>query len=151
MDLVQLVYVSRNTVPGDDRSLLGHLREILKVSQANNSRDGITGYLIFDKTWFVQILEGERAMVQATYDRIAKDARHERVSKLEVRPIKMRDFGQWSMGGAMRNLDQQEVFLRHGISGAMDPSRMTAQAVVALARDLEALEASRRPSIRMAS
>jgi hypothetical protein len=32
----------------------------------------------------------------------------------------------------------------------MDPTRMTAQAIVALASDLEALEASRRQPARMA-
>jgi hypothetical protein len=151
MDLVQLVYFSRNTVAGDDRAHLQQLRDILKVSQANNQRDGLTGFLIFDKTWFVQILEGDRKAVTSAYDRIAKDVRHGRVQTLDVRMIQRRDFGQWTMGGAMRSLDQQEVFLRHGIGGAMDPTRMTAQAVVALARDLDALETARRQPARMAS
>ena len=72
----QLVYYSRNTVPGGDRQMLTNLREIVSASQRNNSRDGVTGFLIFDKTWFLQILEGERARVTGTYDRIARDARH---------------------------------------------------------------------------
>lgn len=55
----QLVYYSRNTVPGGDRAMLTNLREIVSVSQRNNSRDGVTGFLIFDKTWFIQVLEGE--------------------------------------------------------------------------------------------
>ena len=143
MDLVQLVYFSRNTVAGDDRAHLQQLRDILKVSQANNQRDGLTGFLIFDKTWFVQILEGERKAVTAAYDRIAKDTRHGRVQTLDVRMIQMRDFGQWTMGGAMRNLDQQEVFLAHGISGQIDPTKLSAQKIVALASDLAALSGGR--------
>ena len=49
----QLVYYSRNVVLGNDRAMLTNLREIVTASQRNNSRDGITGFLIFDKTWFI--------------------------------------------------------------------------------------------------
>ena len=59
--LHQLIYYSRNTVPGGDRAMLMNLRNIVSASQRNNTRDGITGFLIFDKTWFIQILEGNRA------------------------------------------------------------------------------------------
>lgn len=72
----QLVYYSRNTVQGGDRAMLINLREIVSASQRNNSRDGVTGFLIFDKTWFVQILEGDKAQVTETYTRIARDTRH---------------------------------------------------------------------------
>ncbi|RVU14940.1 BLUF domain-containing protein [Methylobacterium oryzihabitans] len=59
----QLVCFSRNAVPGSDRAMLTTMRKILSASQRNVSRDGITGFLVVDTTWFVQILEGERARV----------------------------------------------------------------------------------------
>ncbi len=144
MDLVQLVYYSRNLLKDDDKGQLKLLREILATARTKNVERNVTGYLIFDRAWFIQILEGDRAEVRATYDRIARDPRHADVTLMDMKAIKQRSFTQWSMGGAMRNLDQQEVFLEHGISGQVDPTKLTAAKIVALAADLAALEARKR-------
>ncbi|MGY2050695.1 BLUF domain-containing protein [Methylobacterium sp. JK268] len=146
----QLVYYSRNTVPGGDRAMLTNMREILSVSQRNNSRDGITGFLIFDKTWFVQILEGERAMVTGTYNRIARDARHAAATIITVRDVPGRLFPNWTMGGAMRTPEVQEVYLRHGFGGPLDPTRLKSDQVVGLALDLQAFEVDRREGLKRA-
>ena len=97
----QLVYYSRNTVPGGDRQMLTNLREIVSASQRNNGRDGITGFLIFDKTWFVQILEGERAKVTETYARIGRDTRHSAATIVNVQDVTARSFPDWTMGGGL--------------------------------------------------
>ncbi len=144
MDLVQLVYYSRNMLKDDDKGQLQLLREILATARRKNVEGDVTGYLIFDKAWFIQILEGDRAQVQATYQRIARDPRHTGVTLLDMKAVKARTFRSWSMGGAMRNLDQQEVFLAHGIAGELDASKLGAAKIVALASDLAALEARKR-------
>lgn len=144
MDLVQLVYYSRNLLKDDDKGQLKLLREILATARDKNVEHGVTGYLIFDRSWFIQILEGDRAKVRATYERIARDPRHTGVTLLDTKPIRQRSFQTWSMGGAMRNLDQQEVFLAHGIAGELDASKLGAAKIVALASDLAALEARKR-------
>lgn len=147
----QLVYYSRNTVAGGDRAMLTNMREILSVSQRNNSRDGITGFLIFDKTWFVQILEGERATVTETYARIARDTRHSAATIINVRDVPGRLFPNWTMGGAMRTLEVQEVYLQHGFGGPLEPARLKSDQVVSLALDLQAFEVSRRQGQKLAS
>jgi hypothetical protein len=147
----QLVYYSRNTVQGDGRAMLTNMREILATSQRNNSRDGITGFLIFDKTWFVQILEGERSQVTGTYNRIAKDTRHSTATILNVRDVPARLFPNWTMGGAMRTLEVQEVYLQHGFGGPLDPTRVKSDQIVRLALDLQAFEVDRRQEQRLAS
>lgn len=147
----QLVYYSRNTVSGGDRAMLTNMREILSVSQRNNSRDGITGFLIFDKTWFIQILEGERARVTETYNRIARDTRHSTATILNVRDVPARLFPNWTMGGAMRTPEVQEVYLQHGFGGALQPSRLKSDQVISLALDLQAFEVSRRQEQKLAS
>jgi hypothetical protein len=139
MDLVQLVYYSRNLLQDDDKGQLKLLREILATARTKNVEHGVTGYLIFDKRWFIQVLEGDRALVHGTYERIARDPRHGGVTLLDTKPIRGRSFQSWSMGGAMRNLDQQEVFLSHGIAGDLDPTKLNAAKIVALATDLAAL------------
>lgn len=142
MSLVQLVYYSRNAVGGDMRAKLQELRNILEVSQKNNTRDDISGALIFDKNWFLQILEGPLDKVQATYDRIAQDKRHSGAKVMKTTPISERKFADWAMGGMVRRPETQEVFLRHGISGELDPPKMQASQVVALALDLRDFEAA---------
>jgi hypothetical protein len=145
----QLVYYSRNTVEGGDRAMLTNLREIVSTSQRNNSRDGITGFLIFDKTWFVQILEGEKLKVTDTYNRIARDSRHSSATIMNVRDVEARLFPNWTMGGAMRTPEAQEVYLQHGIGGAIEPTRLKSTQVIDLALDLQAFELSKRQGQRL--
>jgi hypothetical protein len=57
MPITQLTYLSRNCLTGDAAALSDQLGDILAVSRRNNKRDGITGYLVSDGTWFLQILE----------------------------------------------------------------------------------------------
>ncbi|WP_404385544.1 BLUF domain-containing protein [Caenispirillum salinarum] len=147
MNLHQIVYYSRNTVGGDTRTMLQSLRDIVSVSQKNNARDDITGALIFDKTWFLQVLEGDATAITRTYDRIAKDSRHGEVTLMKKGPISERRFADWSMGGTMRSPEMQEIFLNHGIAGAVDPTKLNAATVVALAQDLKAFEAERKSGV----
>jgi hypothetical protein len=147
----QLVYYSRNTVPGNSRAMLTNMREILSVSQRNNSRDGITGFLIFDQTWFVQILEGERKQVTETYNRISRDARHSGTAIVNVRDVPARLFPNWTMGGAMRTPEVLEVYLQHGLGGPLEPARLKSDQIIRLALDLQEFEVNRRQDQRLAS
>lgn len=121
--------------------MLDMLRSILSASRRNNERDGITGFLLCDGTWFIQILEGEPASVARTYERIRGDDRHGAVSLSSMREIRRRSFPRWSMAAALRTLDHREIFLRHGISDAIDPTRLSAPTILALAMDLQDLTA----------
>jgi hypothetical protein len=150
MKLHQLIYYSRNTVPGDDRALLQELRDIIKVSQRNNQRDGITGYLIFDRTWFLQILEGERDRIFATYMRIQRDARHSAVHMVQTREVTGRNFPAWSMGGSMRTPEKQEIYLRYGIGAQIDPTKLTGVTILSLAQDLQEHEVGQKSAQRKA-
>lgn len=147
----QLVYYSRNTVPGGDRQMLTNLREIVSASQRNNSRDGVTGFLIFDKTWFVQILEGERARVTETYNRIARDSRHAAATIVNVQDVAARAFPNWTMGGALRTLEVQEIYLAHNIGTIMEPAKLKSAQIIDLALDLQAFEQAKRQGQRLAS
>jgi hypothetical protein len=48
------------------------------------------------------------------------------------------------MGAAMRSLDHQEVFLRHGVSGTIEPTRLNGSKILGLAADLRDLELARK-------
>lgn len=93
MSLVQLIYVSE--LVNNDESLIP---AILATSLRRNLEDGITGMLLYANGNFLQVLEGERAAVEATYARICQDPRHSNAVKLVEEPVKERHFAQWSMG-----------------------------------------------------
>ena len=90
--MLQLVYVS--TARAGATIDLDH---ILACSERNNRRDGITGLLHHRGRRFLQALEGEAAMVAATYARIAADPRHFAMVVLSRREVAAREFGDWAM------------------------------------------------------
>lgn len=85
MPLTQLIYVSR-PFGYDDLDLL----TILNSARRNNTRDGITGALICREDLYMQLLEGEEALVQEAYKRILTDSRH-----TDVRLLFSGDAGEW--------------------------------------------------------
>lgn len=92
--MFQLLYVSAATHLLSD----AELDEILAVSRRNNTRDGVTGLLLYADGAFFQVLEGEEAAVRDLYGRIAQDPRHHRLLNIFQRGIDQRDFPEWSMG-----------------------------------------------------
>lgn len=75
------------------------VEDILIVSVANNLRDDITGFLLCDGERFAQALEGPSELVQACFDRIAKDDRNVDPVVRERGPAKDRSFARWTMCG----------------------------------------------------
>ena len=88
--------------------------EILACSRANNRRDGVSGILIADGMRFLQVLEGERAKVEAAFARISADQRHFAVFQLTGRDITEREFGEWDMAYRQVNTaaDSRELTAR---------------------------------------
>jgi hypothetical protein len=92
MHLVQLIYASRPF--GFDA---GALDDILLAARRNNARSGLTGALVCRHDLFLQLLEGPRAAVTATFGRILNDDRHVEVSLLWCGDAAERMFPEWSM------------------------------------------------------
>jgi hypothetical protein len=92
MRIVQLIYASRPF--GFDAETLD---DILLAARRNNARDGVTGALLCRRDLFVQLLEGPRAAVTATFARILRDDRHVEVSLLWCGDAPTRLFPDWTM------------------------------------------------------
>ncbi len=95
--LHRLVYYSRNVLPGPEPALAAEVAQILASSRCNNPRVGVTGALMFNRGCFAQVLEGPRAAVEATFERIQRDPRHSDVMLLQFAPVGRRGFPAWSM------------------------------------------------------
>jgi hypothetical protein len=140
--LTRLIYHSEY-VRGDHGALTT-VRNIIRVSEINNARDRITGFLIFDKAHFLQILEGNAPDVAHTLQRIQADSRHRNLTIIEDKAVAERTFGDWAMGGFVRSPEAESIYSRHGIADALQTALLTAEGVLALAQDLLALENKRQ-------
>jgi len=95
-DLFRLVYASRAVLPELPR-FDELVAEVVRVSQPNNERAGLTGLLLAHQGWFVQVLEGPRRRVSRTFGDIGRDLRHVHLEVLAAGPAESRLFGAWSM------------------------------------------------------
>ena|ERR1700744_1288589 len=74
------------------------LTAILSKSVTNNTRDSITGVLLYHEGSFIQLLEGEEETIRETYKRITGDSRHKHVTTIASGELKQRNFPDWAMG-----------------------------------------------------
>jgi len=93
--LNSIIYKSRCTSVAD----LDLVNSILAKSTRNNSANGVTGILIATKTNFLQVLEGEFEALNATFERIFRDTRHDKIQLISVTEIEERRFSEWAMHG----------------------------------------------------
>jgi hypothetical protein len=73
------------------------ITDILKVSRNFNGVHQITGCLVYHNNEFIQILEGDKKIVQELYAKIEKDKRHTAVTLLDENEKAARIFPNWSM------------------------------------------------------
>jgi hypothetical protein len=71
--------------------------DILKVSKENNSKNGITGCMVYHNDAFLQILEGDPETVKSLYSKIEKDERHYNLKLVYDNNKEERLFKDWSM------------------------------------------------------
>ena len=93
-NLFTLVYLSNAAEAFSQEDL----KNILTVSQANNSKVGVSGVLIYCDGNILQVLEGSKENVLEVYDKIKADRRHGGIIILQSRDIPERNFEGWSMG-----------------------------------------------------
>lgn len=67
-------------------------------SRENNIKLGITGMLLYSENNFIQVIEGELALINGLYSNITNDPRHTGFLTLLRGEIQARNFPDWSMG-----------------------------------------------------
>jgi hypothetical protein len=93
--LVRLIFRSRPVaLPG---SADADTSAILGSSRANNPGYDITGVLLFDDQFFMQVLEGPSSKVELLYEIIARDMRHEAIEVIDFLPAETREYAGLSL------------------------------------------------------
>jgi hypothetical protein len=118
--LIRLTYASRARQPFGPADL----RDILRSSQQNNARMGISGALLLCNGIFLQCLEGDQPAVNALYHRILLDSRHSEPAILSFEEIDQRLYGEWAMGYLPSTEATQRLCLRFSPTADFNPYRM---------------------------
>jgi len=131
MPLSRLIYTSlrESRSPRD-------LIEILEKSEARNAVDAITGALVTTPDFYVQLLEGERKVVDACYERICRDPRHSHVELILFELIDERWFPDWSMSAV--DLSEGDAIASYSEGKEFRPKELPSAVVERLFRDVAA-------------
>jgi Sensors of blue-light using FAD len=93
MEIYELIYCSVANPNLAEKDIF----DILEIARDFNSRNDITGCLLFHNKEFIQILEGDKKILQDLIEKIKKDDRHSNVMVLAENEIEKRVFDKWSM------------------------------------------------------
>ncbi len=113
----QLIYRSHSKIDPDHAP--EELGRILRTARANNSERGVTGALLMYGDWFAQVLEGPQAVVEALYDRIKIDQRHDTLHIRSAQPVETRAFHQWAMANVGEH-GEADIPLIAGAAGVIE-------------------------------
>ena len=109
--LYQTVYVSSASDLIDEAGL----ERMLQTIRTKKAQIGVTGILLYADGNIIQVLEGEKALIQDLMLKITTDPRHKGVIVLLNEDIEERHFPDWSMG--YRKLSGSEA---EGFSGFLN-------------------------------
>lgn len=132
---VRTLYVSRAVGPQTTTVTAS----ILAKAQARNAAEGICGVLCQGQGLYLQVLEGERAVVNRLYGRIVVDPRHADIEMLSFEEIAKPRFANWSM--ALVDLSDSDPMVQLG-HPEFDPYHASAATMTTLIDEL--LESGRR-------
>ncbi len=92
--IYQVVYLSQASTGRDTPQI----EDIVAHARARNREQGITGFLIYQNGYFLQLLEGRQEIVEALMARIVSDPRHREPLVVVSGHARYRLFSDWDMG-----------------------------------------------------
>ncbi|XYD06639.1 BLUF domain-containing protein [Methylobacterium sp. NMS12] len=149
-DLYRLVYASKNLLQGPEPEAAAAVRQILDAPRRNNAALDVTGALMFNAGAFAQVLEGPRRGVEATFERIQRDLRHDDVTVLQCGPAESRGFANWSMAFVGASRSGQARFSGLATESGFDLARLDGDRVFAMLHGL-VLEEEGLPAVETAA
>lgn len=77
---------------------LDDIQSILTTARNNNAAVDVCGMLCYESRWFLQVLEGERAVISELFIDIADDPRHDEIVLVSMEYVDEPRFKDWQMG-----------------------------------------------------
>ncbi len=98
--IYRAVMMSRAKVALGFRGLNGELGRIISCSMMSCVDRQLTGALIWDSGYFMQVLEGDPDHLRDFMKKVARDGRHQDYRQLEFVQAMRREFQTWSVGAS---------------------------------------------------
>ena len=140
--LSRLMYSSR--LLSDDMEAGVQADRIARCSAARNAAHGITGVLVFVDNTFIQVLEGPRDEVEATFERICSDLRHSDVRLIDVADTDAPLFPEWHMA-CLGGEEDQRIALQNELHELRFMTGVNARQAMMQMRELLDRERTRTP------
>lgn len=115
--MLSVIYVS----VADPKLATDDIASLVDDAQRSNTRDELTGALIYNGQNFMQLLEGPVAKAEACLARIRADRRHNGLIEIRRRRINEREFADFSMLYSPLFRDHDADLSRLAARGALDP------------------------------
>lgn len=119
--ILRLTYVSRYNT--DNANI--EVARILEQAQRNNERNGITGALVINDNYFLQVIEGARPVINNLLKKLIEDKRHCSLQIIECCEIEERRWNKWSMKYLTANDQNKEYVLKYSTSNEFNPYLMS--------------------------
>jgi hypothetical protein len=130
--LVRLLYASRTKSKPTPKVI----EAILASSRKHNPQRGITGILCHGGDVFLQVLEGGRDAVNALYNQITSDSRHQDAVILHYEEVTERRFAGWTMGQVNLAKINHSLLLKYSERAVLDPYAVSGKVSMALLEEL---------------
>lgn len=139
MPLCRLIFFSRARDPAVAQTVL---QELAFQARLNNVRSAMSGRLTIVGEWFIECLEGRRAVLSEAWSRIQRDERHTQITLVTFHEIDERMFADWLLCD-LPPAAQRAVIDRFAVNHNFDPHPLSARSFSLLFERLSALEQGR--------
>ena len=123
--ILRLTYVSRY----NKENANVEVARILEQARRNNKRKGITGALVINENYFLQVIEGARPVINDLLRKLINDKRHFDLNIIESREVNERHWSEWSMKYLTINEQNVESVLKYSASNEFQPYLMNASQI----------------------
>lgn len=125
--ILRLTYVSRYNAKNANIEVA----RILEQAQRNNARKGITGALVINDDYFLQVIEGARPAINQLLRGLVQDSRHLELRIVECREVEQRRWSKWSMKYLTPSELDKEQVLKFSSGTKLNPYLMSAAQIMA--------------------
>jgi hypothetical protein len=136
--LSRLVFYGRTNVKVGESA--GMIKSILAAASEYSPASGLTGGLVFNEKYMMEAIEGAREQVSKRLRLLFEDPRIEDLTVLAISTIDKRVFEGWAVGYAGRTIDAERLYLKYSPTVDINPTTMSAAAVLDFVREFCALD-----------
>ncbi|WP_323762109.1 BLUF domain-containing protein [Maricaulis sp.] len=98
--LHRMVLAARSTIDTGPGALNGAFGSVLACCMRSSVAEGLTGGLVVEDGWFLEVLEGGFDALCAYRDRAFEDDRLDDLQVLEVVPVLQREYETWAIAAS---------------------------------------------------